>query len=224
MITAFLLFSSSSLQNLIVVALHVRPTWLVYDQSRYQTLDRLLALYPPSRVYLSQHLWIYVPGKSGSIDQGDIPALRSDWNLLQAHVKESKHALILLAQKNQVLPGKWIFHVSRNEVDHAWEKIARAVHDGVLGAAAKVTRENFKKSILIFVIMIYVAPYSPSELNHCICVFTSKFLDGTNVKKLRQQLREIGFAKVLEYKPDAFTYVGIYPGNKWNIPESIYRE
>lgn len=85
-------------------------------------------------------------------------------------------------------------------------QVAEGVTSGILGIAAKV------------------APKTPGNDLHVTCVYTKNYLDMDDVKRVRQGLRSLGFTKQLKYKPDAFTYCGVYAKNKWKMPASCYSE
>eukprot|EP00474_Spongospora_subterranea_P011371 CRZ11829.1 hypothetical protein [Spongospora subterranea] len=180
--------------------------WKIFDPDQEESVEKFLALWPPSQVPKSEYAWIYVPGSQGTIDAGDVHGLMAEWNHLDSIGACTQQMLNKLAEKYNVVSGKWMIYLKSFEVDEGWNRIARAVTSGDVGVAAKVE------------------PYSPTEINHCICVYASNIFDHKEVRDLRQHLRQMGFDKVLEFKPDAYTHVGIYPGNKWNIPEGMYRE
>ena len=84
--------------------------------------------------------------------------------------------------------------------------MAEGVVTGILGTTAKV------------------APKRPGFYNHVICVYTENYLDMDDVKRVREGLRQLGFTKKLQYKPDVFTYCGVYAKNQWGIPPTRYSE
>lgn len=97
-----------------------------------------------------------------------------------------------LAQKSGILVGKWLIYRSNSEIDDVWKIIARATFDGGLGRSAKVSTAMQKNR------------------RHVICVYTENYLDLENVMRVREKLRLLGFTDRLCYKPDIYTYLGIY--------------
>ncbi|SPQ97776.1 unnamed protein product (mitochondrion) [Plasmodiophora brassicae] len=186
---------------------HTSPEWTIYDPFEYSSIDEFLKEYPPSRITTYQYAWIYVPSPEEEIEPGNVKRLKREWDALDAKGKATESALLQLALKNRVLSGKWMIYRDRATIDQAWNPIAREVAAGRLGVAAKVS------------------PYSPgTKTKNDICIYTASFANVTEIRELRQGLTRLGFTEPLEYKPDAFTLVGIYPGNKWGIPEGLYVE
>jgi len=101
------------------------------------------------------------------------------------------------------LVGKWLIFVERPKVDEAWEKISQAVIGGTLGIAAKVST------------------LAQGRHTHVICVYTYNYLDRSDVRRVRDRLKELGFVDRLYYKPDFYTRSGIYHGTK-RLPASRY--
>lgn len=94
-------------------------------------------------------------------------------------------------------PGKWLIFVSRSRIDALWETIQRAVESGRLGHAAKVSTA-------------LPNPLSPDPKKHVICVYTADEDDATEVRRVREALRELGITWKIPYKSDAATRAGQY--------------
>ena len=94
------------------------------------------------------------------------------------------------------LSGKWLIYIPKNAVDEVWGKLRRAIESGKLPYEAKVS--TVKKSPL------------RQNQKHVICVYTPNFLFREDVRNCRNILRSIGFQRKLYYKPDIFTYKGMY--------------
>lgn len=63
------------------------------------------------------------------------------------------------------------------------------------------------------------------EGQHVICVYVSNYLDLEDVDELRRLLREEGGVRwKIGFKPDVYTYLGIYAGNPWGIRPSRYHD
>uniref|UniRef100_A0A8C4NJE7 Chromosome 11 open reading frame 68 n=1 Tax=Eptatretus burgeri TaxID=7764 RepID=A0A8C4NJE7_EPTBU len=89
-------------------------------------------------------------------------------------------------------------------VDHAWTCISRAVVDGSL----------------------YFAKVSPfvkgSNQKHVICVYSRDFTNEEDVFALDGAIRAAGIKCPMLYKPDVYTYLGIYRNNPWGLCPTIY--
>lgn len=97
-----------------------------------------------------------------------------------------------LAKKTSILVGKWLVYRDVSEINNAWKFIAKAVFNGELGISAKVSTTQQGKE------------------RHVICAYTYDYLDLDDVKRVREKLRDLGFEESLCYKPDIYTYLGIY--------------
>ena len=92
-------------------------------------------------------------------------------------------------------PGKWLIFVSRSRVDALWDQVRRAVAAGRLGHAAKVSTA-------------LPDPMSPDPKKHLICVYTADEDNPTDVRRVRDGLRQLGISWKIPYKSDAGTRVG----------------
>lgn len=97
-----------------------------------------------------------------------------------------------LAQKSGILIGKWLIYRTESEIDSAWKAIAENTWSGKLTSCAKVSTSAQKSK------------------RHVICVYTDNYLDYEDVERIREKLRNLGFGEELCYKPDVYTYLGIY--------------
>ena len=59
---------------------------------------------------------------------------------------------------------------------------------------------------------------------HVICVYADDYTDLEEVNGLRVALKAIGVKRQIGFKPDAYTHLGIYKENPWNIRPSRYLE
>ena len=93
--------------------------------------------------------------------------------------------------------GKWLLFIPNEQVDEVWKSIKQAVEEGQLGGAAKV------------------ATAKPNSLAKdpnlkVICVYTYDWTDEQDVRRVRQELRRLGFIQKLSYKADEDTLAGRY--------------
>ncbi|KAM6949415.1 UPF0696 protein C11orf68 homolog [Aplochiton taeniatus] len=139
-------------------------------------------------------------------DVKDVKGLRESWEkLLSSGRPVSFQAVKELALNHRVLAGKWLMHLDTGfKVDHAWECVARATMEGKIWT-------------------VKVSPYDPSsESRHVICVYNQNFTDENQVMKLEAEIRATGVKCQLAYKPDVYTYLGIYRNNRWKLCPTIY--
>lgn len=93
--------------------------------------------------------------------------------------------------------GKWLIFVPVDQVDEAWEKVKRATEEGLLGGSAKVATAKPNANAA-----------DPSV--KVICVYTYDSDDQADVRRVRNELRKLGFTKPMPYKTDEATYAGHY--------------
>ncbi|OBT58861.1 hypothetical protein VE04_00908 [Pseudogymnoascus sp. 24MN13] len=115
-----------------------------------------------------------------------------------------------LAITMEMTTGKWMLFPPLDRVNHIWSVVAHAVATGHLGLGAKV---------------------SP-KLGHLetgrklICIYTYDFSNIEDVIRVLHTLRDPGLVRRNEtpiyYKCDAYTYLEIFSGNRWDIRPSLY--
>ncbi|NHJ48445.1 MAG: DUF1917 domain-containing protein [Asgard group archaeon] len=101
--------------------------------------------------------------------------------------------LDFIAKESNKLIGKWLVYESPSKIDQLWLKIAKATIDGELGITAKVS-----------------TALSEIKEHFVICVYTENYFDLEDVNRVRDKLTELGITQTLYYKPDLYTYLGIY--------------
>lgn len=55
-----------------------------------------------------------------------------------------------------------------------------------------------------------------------ICVYTDDFTDRLGVLEADSAIRAAGIKCLLTYKPDVYTYLGIYRANRWHLCPTLY--
>jgi Bles03-like protein len=94
-------------------------------------------------------------------------------------------------QANDLLPGKWMLFPGCADAVATWRIVANAGHDGQIWTAK-------------------IAPRAQGT-SHLICVYTPDFTDLAEVEAVALRLDGLGLAPSrMYYKPDIFTYAGIY--------------
>ncbi|TKC36988.1 hypothetical protein EI555_002689 [Monodon monoceros] len=190
--------------------------WLVFDARTTPAteLDAWLAKYPPSQVTRygdpgspnSEPVgWIAAYGQGYVPNSGDVQGLQVAWEALQTSGRPiTPGTLRQLAITHQVLSGKWLIHLAPGfKLDHAWAGIARAVVEGRLQVAK-------------------VSPRAKEGGRQVICVYTDDFTDRLGVLEADAAIRAAGVKCLLTYKPDVYTYLGIYRANRWHLCPTLY--
>jgi hypothetical protein len=108
---------------------------------------------------------------------------------------------------------------SPQDVNRVWRIVAEAVVDGRLGDTAKVAPADPPNPFV-------AAPKKQSS--HLICVYTRDFSDLEDVKRVLEELIELGLAPrnaadgAIYYKADAYTYLGLDASNMYGLKASLY--
>ncbi|XP_021494021.1 UPF0696 protein C11orf68 homolog isoform X1 [Meriones unguiculatus] len=190
--------------------------WLVFDARTTPAteLDAWLATYPPSQVTRygdpgspnSEPVgWIAAYGQGYTPNSGDVQGLQAAWEALQTSGRPiTPGTLRQLAITHRVLSGKWLIHLAPGfKLDHAWAGVARAVVEGRLQVAK-------------------VSPRAKEGGRQVICVYTDDFTDRLGVLEADSAIRAAGIKCLLTYKPDVYTYLGIYRANRWHLCPTLY--
>lgn len=150
--------------------------------------------------------WISVLGPDIGPSAEDVTSLLESWECLLASGRTvSFQSVKELALNHNVPSGKWLMYLDSGfKVDHAWECVARATLEGKI-YCVKVTPND---------------PTSGSK--HVICVYNQNFTDENQVVRLDAVIRAAGVKCPLSYKPDVYSYLGIYRKNRWNMCPTIY--
>lgn len=190
--------------------------WIVFDARKTPRaeFDRWLESNRPSQVLRYGREeggrgpvgWISVLGPDHCPNTGDVTGLQESWERLLASGRSITFQTVKeLALNHGVLSGKWLMHLDTGfKVDHAWECVARAVLEGKI-CSAKVSPRDSKP-----------------DSNHIICVYNQSFTEEDQVMRLDAIIRATGVKCPLSYKPDVYTYLGIYRNNCWKMCPTIY--
>jgi len=93
--------------------------------------------------------------------------------------------------------GKWMIFVPISQVDETWDRVKNALHLKLLGDTAKVSTMRPNR-------------HAMNQNDKLICVYTYDALDIDDVKRIRENLRMIGFTQLLRYKTDEATLQNQY--------------
>ncbi|XP_060079098.1 UPF0696 protein C11orf68 homolog isoform X2 [Ylistrum balloti] len=142
----------------------------------------------------------------------NVLALLKAFEQAVASKKVTEQLLFELADRFQITSGKWMLIpvTTGLKVDHLWTKVAWAIMEGSIpchfAKVSTITDEGIDRND-----------------GHVICIHNENFLDLDEVKALERGIRSIGLRGRLYYKPDVYTYCGIYSMNKWKIRPTIYK-
>ncbi|RVE60195.1 hypothetical protein OJAV_G00178520 [Oryzias javanicus] len=190
--------------------------WITFDcgKTPRSEFDAWLESNRPSQVHrfgdeesgISPVGWISVLGPGHHPCGGDVEGLQESWEKLLASSRPVTFQTVKeLALNHRVLTGKWLMHLDSGfKLDHAWECVARATLEGKIWSAK-------------------VSPFDPKrDSRHVICVYNKNFTDEEDVMRLDSIIRSTGIKCPLSYKPDVYTYLGIYRKNRWELCPTIY--
>ncbi|KAG7156456.1 UPF0696 protein C11orf68 homolog [Homarus americanus] len=186
--------------------------WIVYDPNKStESIDDWLEEWAPSRISRDDGIgWIAICGRNRETESQihDVDGLMDAWKELQHSGRPiNLETISELAKQYCVTCGKWIIYAGPNaKVDSYWKKVATAiVKDQLPAISAKVS------------------PLSTDKNTHVLCIYNKDFTDEEEVCHLEHAIRKIGLKCQLVYKPDAYTYMGIYRKNKWGLRPTIYK-
>ena len=116
-----------------------------------------------------------------------------------------------LGKKHNVTSGKWLIFPQPGSVETIWNSICRDLADenGNLPEAGCFSAK--------------INPFEKERKGHVICVYNDDFDNKDVVMAVEKALRRIINPPIrMTYKPDLFTYIGIYSGNEFGLPPFIY--
>ncbi|KXS95513.1 hypothetical protein AC578_4624 [Pseudocercospora eumusae] len=116
--------------------------------------------------------------------------------------------LLSLAVELGVTSGKWMLFPEAADLPRYWRLVATATSQGKLGPTAKS------------------AVFDPQNPETVICIYTYDFTDSEDVRRVLEELVEIGVCSTegrrIYYKCDAYTHLGIKSQNVYKIRASLY--
>ncbi|KAM7193760.1 protein of unknown function (DUF1917) domain containing protein [Naviculisporaceae sp. PSN 640] len=173
--------------------------WNPYLPPREQQLVRALRHAAAERLELTAK-FIAATKASGMSPARISKELESDRN---ETIDDLRHLAVMC----KVVSGKWMLFVNRHNVDEVWRRVARATANNDLGIAAKVDLAD-------------------GDDQRLICVYTKDFRDTADITRVLLKLRSLELiragGKQIYYKMDAWTELGLYGGNEWQIPASMH--
>ncbi|KAK4452092.1 hypothetical protein QBC34DRAFT_399154 [Podospora aff. communis PSN243] len=217
--------------------LHNRCASLPGARQLSESVSDFLTRLPPATTLWTpgfEWLWIanpYIPPDDHPEDHdlfisGGTIRLRLLWDFMQQAKKSGRSPFIVnkeiskersaaiqdlrdLAANSNVLSGKWMLFPEPGRVNEVWEAVAHATAKNELGIVAKVETKG-----------------AVEKKERLICVYTYDFRDKDDVARVLNRLRQLELVRPggrqVYYKCDAWTEIGIYGGNEWNISASMY--
>ncbi|ELR09925.1 hypothetical protein VC83_07238 [Pseudogymnoascus destructans] len=221
-----------------------------FARQHWETVDQFLQRLPPATTEGSRELqWIWIsnpyvpprqfnlggiPSDEWSENVSKIPTLRMHGEYMLNELEMTKFVLgqnltqqsaamisierdkTVVAIQNlaiamKIITGKWMLFPPVDRVNHIWSIVAHAVATGQLGLGAKVSPKLDH----------------PETGSRLICIYTDDFSNIEDVIRVLRKLRELGLVPRNErppiyYKCDAYTYLEIFSGNRWDIRPSLY--
>ena len=134
---------------------------------------------------------------------------------LKPHITALQNDLFDLARRTNVISGKWMLFPYPDHVDKLWTIIATATFEGTLGICAKVATRDENED---------------ANKPRLICVYNTNFEDKDEIRGVLKRLRELAVVKdgpeeggrIVYYKPDVWTHLGITSGNEWKLKASLH--
>lgn len=132
--------------------------------------------------------------------------------------EQLKEDILDLAVASGVTNGKWMLFPKPEDVNRVWKIVAEAVVDGRLGDTAKVAPADPPEPF---------GAAQKQQASHLICVYTKDFSDLNDVRRVLEELIELGLAPraadgAIYYKTDAYTYLNIDSSNSYGLKASLY--
>ena len=195
-------------------------------------LQRWLDVNKPSQVRRENGVgWISISKNMMDLDEEDIKDVEEDdedeedgdnamphfvkvalakheWKVLEKEGGQmSLDCVNTIASKYDIKVGKWMRHLFRRNVDKVWQQLALSMLEGRLGPVHSMK----------------VSPADDeSNERHVICIYNPDYQNRDEVMRAENLLRQARVLGDLNYKPDIFTYLGIYRFNEWGIKPTIY--
>ena len=177
------------------------------ETSTSQNLVQYLSRWPPSRTPSIYGPWIEVQrgGQQPTTSPPDLKGLSDSFQSLALSGTVTPETLDQISKTHNVITGKWMIFEESDKIDMLWGNLVYHLCIERQKGSAKVS--TWKKGE-----------------KHVICVYVDDYTDLEEVNGLRTALKAIGVKRKIGFKPDAYTHLGIYKENAWNIRPSRYLE
>jgi hypothetical protein len=168
-----------------------------------ERLNEFLTRWPPSRTPIDYCAWIAVDRGGHQRHIPNIKGLNSSFESLIASENVTVPEIDRIALENGVLSGKWMIYSDTRRIDELWGKVVRLLCLELKKGSIKVSPNQ-------------------EEDSHVICVYVDDYSNASELDATRKALRAAGIFWRIGFKPDAYTHLGIYASNEWNIRPSRY--
>eukprot|EP01134_Creolimax_fragrantissima_P000256 CFRG0256T1 len=155
-------------------------------------------------------------------DQYDDENVGVDYSRLWYRYKDLlRKEIDQLAGKYSVKEGKFVLFVNESHADSVWREVLNATIHDRLGTSARVshaTGNDMEKAHHERQL------YRRVEQTFIIEIFTADYRDIADIGRVKDLLRklELGVDVIsLPYKPDIFSKLKIYSGNRWGLQPSV---
>ena len=137
----------------------------------------------------------------------ELDELLDTWKSLETTGPITKRCIFDLAVKHKVLSGKWMFWAdSGGKIDRLWSVVARGIIEGDLGNVCNNSKVSGNTT-----------PHPRKHPKHVVCIYNKDCSDRADILKLEAAIRNTGLFCELVYKPNIYTHLGIYSGNKYDL-------
>lgn len=250
--TASMTITSS---NIVDQTLYNRLEGIPTARQLDETVDEFLKRLPPRTTFTGDWIWVTCPilkGKGKAAESRHAPELEvspeqmmnrarallsqfaaekerlvsANPNSIQSTITRKlgplrerlKEDILDLAVVSGVTNGKWMLFPKPEDVNRVWKLVAEAVVDGRLGDTAKVAPADPPNPF---------GAAQKQQASHLICVYTRDFSDLDDVRRVLEELIELGLAPraadgAIYYKADAYTYLDIDSSNSYGLKASLY--
>ncbi|PPR05420.1 hypothetical protein CVT24_008035 [Panaeolus cyanescens] len=177
-------------------------------------IRQFLEQFPPSRTPLAQDYFICVtrfkdPYHRLGLKESNLKALQESFDSLVEAENVTAESIQQISKEHNVVSGKWVLFVPEYKVDAMWAKVVDLVC-----LYRKAQCANLRNTPQIH-------GGQQAWRQSAICVWVEDFTDKKSVVELRKYLRLIGVQEEIAFKPDAYSYLGIYSHNIWNVRPGI---
>lgn len=141
--------------------------------------------------------------------QEQVDKALEDWEKLIAKQRPTPADVDAIARKRGLLQGKWLCFPRTSEVDAAWRAAAGAAMQGTLPCC-----------------QIKISSVAPKDDRHVMMCYTTNYQDSEQVMAAARAL--CGVLPVMHdqrllYKPDIYSYLGIYSGNEYGLKPTVHQ-
>ena len=145
-----------------------------------------------------------------TFDAYDLEGLMIAWGqMIKSGRQINFQSILELASNFNVTCGKWMFFTATGaKIDFLWQKIATSVINGNSPVFHSAKVSTF---------------HEDGDGRHVVCIYNPDFRNRQQVLQLEHAIRNTGIKCMLTYKPDVYTYLGVYKKNPWGLRPTIMK-